>query len=78
MRELTDKQMGMLRAAASSKLSVVERPYLPGFEGVAWDRNAKRLCERGYLKPYVHGGFEITDGGRAAAGKTIPATKEPK
>lgn len=64
MADLTDNQRNMLNAAAANKLSVVERPYMPGFEGVTWDRNAHKLCERGYLKPYVHGGFEITDAGR--------------
>lgn len=68
MADLTQNQALILRTAASAKLGVVECPYLPGFEGVTWDRNAKKLCERGYLKPYVHGGFEITDAGRATAG----------
>lgn len=64
MRDLTDNQRGMLRRAARNKLGVVEKPHLPGFEGVTWDRNARKLCERGLLKPYVHGGYEITDDGR--------------
>lgn len=66
---LTDNQRNMLDRAAANKLGVVERPYLPGFEGVTWDRNARKLCERGYLRPYVHGGYEITDAGRKAIGE---------
>jgi hypothetical protein len=67
--DLTNNQRNILSAAAVNKLGVVERPYLPGFEGVTWNRNATKLCERGLLKPYVHGGFEITDAGRATIAK---------
>jgi hypothetical protein len=63
---LTPNRVRILQSALSDTMGVVTRPYLPGFEGVTWDRNAKALCGCGYLKPYVHGGFEITDTGRAA------------
>lgn len=78
MADLTQNQALILRTAASAKLGVVERPYLPGFEGVTWDHNAKKLCERGYLKPYVHGGFEITDAGRATAGAQAGISDEDR
>lgn len=66
---LTPNRIRILQSAMDDPMSVVTKPYMPGFEGVAWDRNAKTLCERGYLKPYVHGGYEITDAGRAALAK---------
>jgi hypothetical protein len=64
MRDLTENQRIMLRRAAANALGVVEKPHLPGFEGVTWDRNATKLCKLGLLKPYVHGGHEITEAGR--------------
>jgi len=66
---LTEPRLRILRAAAKDKLGLVERPYLTGFERVSWDKNAAYLSNRFLLSPYVHGGFEITDAGRAALAK---------
>lgn len=65
---LTDKQKIMLRDAATDirGLGVVEIRGTRGLAYSAKERMAKRLCEAGYLRPYVHGGYEITDSGRAA------------
>jgi hypothetical protein len=71
MLNLTPNRVRILQSALADTLGVVTRPYLPGFEGVAWDRNAKALCDAGYLKPYVHGGFEITGDGKAALGVKV-------
>jgi len=38
-----------------------------GLERSALERLAQRLCDGGYLRPYVHGGYEVTAKGRAAA-----------
>ncbi len=37
-----------------------------GFGVTSSERMAQRLCELGLLKPYVHGGHEITEAGRGA------------
>lgn len=64
---LTEKRLRILRTAAGHPLGLVERPYLVGFERVAWDRNARVLVEAKLLSDYRHGGYEITDDGRARA-----------
>lgn len=64
--KLTRKRQLILEAASKHHLGLVERPYLTGFERVSWDRNADYLVELGLLAPYVHGGYEITEEGRAA------------
>jgi len=64
---LTTARLRILTAAMASPLGVVTRPYMTGFERVAWDRNARTLCDAGWLTEYVHGGFEVTAAGRASA-----------
>lgn len=66
MARLTEKRLRILRAAASHERGLVDRPHLVGFERIAWDRNADYLVLTDFLSPYVHGGFEITEAGRAA------------
>lgn len=63
---LTEARLRILDAAARHKLGLVERPYVIGFARTSWDRNANKLIDLGFLVPYVHGGYEITDAGRAA------------
>jgi len=71
----TKAQVKELRRAAST----VAGPRSPGgvvtcpspTRGLAasgWERMMGRLCEAGFFRPYVHGGYEITDEGRRAAG----------
>lgn len=64
--KLTEKRERILQQAARHHLGLATNPYIVGFERVAWDKNASWLCENGLLARYVHGGFEITDAGRAA------------
>ena len=64
-RRLTENRLRILRTAAGHKLGLVERPYLLGFERASWDRNARALVAAELLANYVHGGYEITDSGRA-------------
>lgn len=66
LRILIPSRVRILEAAERHALGLVERPVLRGFDRNTWDRNAAVLCEAGYLRPYVHGGFEITDIGRTA------------
>ncbi len=61
---LTEKRLRILQSAASHPGGLVERPYMVGFERVAWDRNAAAMVSAGWLSNYVHGGFEITAAGR--------------
>lgn len=63
---LTECRLRILRAANNDRLGLVSRPYFTGFSRVTWDRNAADLIKAGLLSRYVHGGFEITDAGRAA------------
>lgn len=65
-RLLIPSRQKILEAAARNALGVVERPVLRGFDRTNWDRNAATLCDAGLLRGYVHGGYEITDEGRAA------------
>lgn len=62
---LTENRLRILRTAAGHKLGLVDRPYLLGFERVSWDRNARALVDAELLEDYRHGGYEITDAGRA-------------
>lgn len=61
---LTEKRLQILQSAANHPGGLVERPYLVGFERVAWDKNAASMVTAGWLTTYVHGGFEITAAGR--------------
>lgn len=38
-----------------------------GFGRASLSRTCDRLCSKGLLKPYVHGGWEVTDAGRRVA-----------
>ncbi|AOG03360.1 hypothetical protein [Bosea sp. RAC05] len=61
---LTEKRLQILQSAANHPGGLVERPYLVGFERVAWNKNAAAMVSAGWLTAYVHGGFEITPSGR--------------
>ena len=63
--KLTEKRLRILETAAKHPLGLVERPYHVGFERVAWDKNARALVEAGLLAVYRHGGYELTEAGRA-------------
>lgn len=63
---LTEKRLRILNRAAADDRGLVSRPYMTGFERVAWDRNVAHLVAQQFLVPYRHGGFEITVAGREA------------
>lgn len=65
-RILIPSRRAILESAMRHPLGLIERPVLRGFERNTWDRNAGVLCDAGLLRGYVHGGYEITDEGRAA------------
>jgi len=50
----------------TNALGVIEVPGRNGFRKSNWTRMMKRLAVAGLVKPYVHGGFEITPDGIAA------------
>lgn len=54
-----------LQRASASRLGVVEFHGTRGLQSAAWGRMMERMRDLGYVKPYVHGGYEITDAGRA-------------
>jgi len=62
--QLTTKRRAILQQANDHPLGLIDNPYHRGFEAVSWRKNAAWLVERGHLRSYVHGGFEITDAGR--------------
>lgn len=68
MSKLTGKRVRILQDAAKAKIGITN-PYIIGWERVSWDKNARYLSDHGLIRPYVHGGYEITDAGRAALAK---------
>jgi hypothetical protein len=48
--------------------------YNNGAAVAAKRRMYERLCAAGLMKPYVHGGYEITDAGRQAIDRDLPKT----
>lgn len=61
---LTENRLRILTSASRHKLGLVSRPYLTGFERVAWDKNASYLVAQGLLKPYyISNEYEITPAG---------------
>lgn len=70
MSKLTQKRAAILSAAAKNKNGVVTNPFIFGFERVTWGKSAQYLVSAGLLTPYRHGGFEITDEGRAKIAET--------
>lgn len=62
--KLTVKRLRILTAAARHQHGLVSRPYLTGFERVAWDKNAAYLVGYGLLTPYyISNEYEITPEG---------------
>lgn len=65
---LTKAQASWLRRLLGG---VQERPYGDNFR--TFDRVMDRLCALGLARPYVHGGYEITDAGRAEILRLVTA-----
>ncbi len=67
---LTRAQRMVLFNTASSASGIAEYRNTHGLGHSSWERKMIRLCELGYFRPYVHGGYEITEAGklRAAGG----------
>ncbi len=64
--KLTQPQRAALQRAADHPLGVVEHQGPRGLAYAVWDRMMQRLAAQALAKRYVHGGYEITDAGRAA------------
>lgn len=68
-KRLTKAQKEALKRAAAAPREVTWGRQR-GQAMAAWERMMLRLCETGLMRPYVHGGFEITDEGRRAIGQS--------
>jgi hypothetical protein len=65
--DLTVPQRRELERAAADKLGVVTlQDSRRGLRSAGWERMMKRVCALGLAKPYVWGGYEITEAGRKA------------
>lgn len=56
----------LMQRAIESPLGVIETTSGGTGSGLrkhALDKRMKRLVESGYFRPYVHGGYEVTDKG---------------
>jgi len=62
---LTKAQRKELQRAADHRLGIVETGIgWGGLQRAAWHARMSVLVSRNLLKPYVHGGYEITPAGR--------------
>lgn len=67
MAKLTKAQCRELRRAANHPLGIVDTGIgWGGLQRASWHARMSALVSDGLLRPYVHGGYEITDTGRAA------------
>lgn len=74
--KLTEAQRRILETAARNPLGVVTCPYSNGLAKTNWGRNILKLKMFGKVRPYVHGGYEITSVGRAAIAQFTPTCAE--
>ena len=73
--KVTPAQRRVLEIAAKHELGLVTSLMLgatTGFGSRSRRLMFNRLREAGLLKPYLHGGYEITDAGRAALSPLKP------
>lgn len=66
--KLTAQQLKVVRRAVDGN-GIVEWGRTRGLASSSWERMMARLCGLGLFRRYVHGGYEITDAGRAADGR---------
>ncbi len=65
--KLTKAQVKELRRAADHPLGIVETVCgWGGLQRASWHARMSHLVADGLLKPYVHGGYEITPAGLSA------------
>lgn len=64
---VTSPQLRILQSAIAHPLGLYEPSGPRGWRRSAREKCCERLVVKGLLKPYVHGGYEITSDGRAAA-----------
>lgn len=65
--KLTKGCLKALERAASHHLGVVDTVAgWGGLQRAAWHARMSRYVADGWFKPYVHGGYEITEAGRKA------------
>lgn len=65
---LTRAQAAQVHRAVDGN-GLLEHRGTNGLARAAWTRMMERLCAAGIFRRYVHGGYEITDLGRAADGR---------
>lgn len=65
---LTKAQAAQVHRAVDGN-GVLEHRGTNGLARAGWTRMMERLCAGGFFRTYVHGGYEITDLGRAADGR---------
>lgn len=63
--KLTPRQREVLQVHCLDS-GLIPEPLYRGFERIAWNRMMASLVRDGVVKHYVHGGYEITEAGRAA------------
>lgn len=65
--KLTKATIRDLRQAADNRLGVLTpHPSWGGLQRASWHARMSRHVADGMFSSYVHGGYEITDAGRAA------------
>jgi hypothetical protein len=62
--KLTAPQLRQVHRAVDGN-GLVEWQRTRGLASASWERMMERLCTLGLFRRYVHGGYEITDAGRA-------------
>lgn len=67
-KRLTPPQRKALAEMASSPEGRVECIWPRGYARSNWEWVRMRLCSLGLAQKYRHGGYEITDAGRAELG----------
>lgn len=70
--KLTAPQRRELQYAANNQFGLTSRVAINRLGAASKRKMLARLCLLGLLKHYVHGGYEITDAGRAAITSANP------
>lgn len=68
---LTEAQTAQVRRAVDAG-GILDERIANGLARAGWTRMMERLCASGIFRRYVHGGYEITDLGRAADDRVKP------
>lgn len=78
MGKLTKALVRDLRQASGNHLGLLTPHHSwGGLQRAAWHARMSRYVADGLLKPYVHGGYEITPAGRAALTESHETPPQP-